>query len=246
MARSTRIDNLGIYELLRRRCRLIIAIDAEADPKFDGASLIQVERFARIDMNVIIRMNWKPIATRSRAVSEEIGKNELKSESGPHIAVGVIDYPPAPGGTEREKGVLVYIKASLSGDENDYVIAYKAAHRTFPHESTADQLFSEEQFEAYRALGEHMARRFLDGRDPVSQCFPSTGPISSALLTRSYRARPLAKINPGRRRSLRLIAISIQNRAKAWLGFCRTCDDLHFALGGGGILSRPVTVDAAL
>jgi hypothetical protein len=27
------IDNLGIYELFRRRCRLIIAIDAEADPK---------------------------------------------------------------------------------------------------------------------------------------------------------------------------------------------------------------------
>src|SRR5262249_25594779 len=143
------IDNLGIYELLRRRCRLIIAIDAEADPKFDGASLAQVARFARIDMNVVIRMNWKPIGTRSRAVSEEIGKNELKSESGPHIAVGLIDYPPAPGGSEREKGVLVYIKASLSGDENDYVIGYKAAHRTFPHESTADQLFSEEQFEAY-------------------------------------------------------------------------------------------------
>src|SRR6266511_4901786 len=46
------IDNLGIYELLRRRCRLIIAIDGEADPDFDSGSLVQVERFARIDMNV--------------------------------------------------------------------------------------------------------------------------------------------------------------------------------------------------
>jgi hypothetical protein len=64
--------------------------------------------------------------------------------------------------------VLVYIKASLSGDENDYVTAYKAAYPRFPHETTADQLFSEEQFEAYRALGEHIARRFLDGRDEVA------------------------------------------------------------------------------
>jgi hypothetical protein len=63
--------------------------------------------------------------------------------------------------------VLIYIKASLSGDENDYVTAYKAAYPRFPHETTADQLFSEEQFEAYRALGEHIARRFLDGRDEV-------------------------------------------------------------------------------
>ena len=92
----------------------------------------------------------------------------MKAESGPHVAVGLIDYPPAPAGIEREKGVLVYIKASLSGDENDYVTAYKAAHPSFPHETTADQLFSEEQFEVYRALGEHIARRFLDGRDPVA------------------------------------------------------------------------------
>jgi hypothetical protein len=165
------IDNLGIYELFRRRCRLIIAIDAEADPDLNAASLVQVVRFARIDMNVVIRMNWKLIGTSTRAISEEIRKDDLKAENGPHVAVGLIDYPPASGGAEREKGVLVYIKASLSGDENDYVTGYKAAHQAFPHETTADQLFSEEQFEVYRALGEHIARRFLDGRDPVAM-FP--------------------------------------------------------------------------
>jgi hypothetical protein len=29
--------------------------------------LVQVERFARIDLNVIIRMNWAPIGTRTLA-----------------------------------------------------------------------------------------------------------------------------------------------------------------------------------
>ncbi len=162
------IDNLGIYELLRRRCRLIIAIDAEADPDLDAGSLVQVERFARIDMNVIIRMNWEPIGARTRAVSEAIGARNVKPDTGPHVALGLINYPPIPGGMDRESGALVYIKASLSGDENDYVMSYKSAHPAFPHESTADQLFSEEQFEAYRALGEHIARRFGDGRDPVA------------------------------------------------------------------------------
>jgi hypothetical protein len=162
------IDNLGVYELLRRRCKLIIAIDGEADPDFDSGSLVQVERFARIDMNVIIRLNWEPIGIRTQAVTNEIKNGQLKEQPGPHVAVGSISYPPLTPGGEREKGALIYIKASLSGDESDYVIAYKKANPQFPHETTLDQLFSEEQFEAYRALGEHIARRFLDGRDGVA------------------------------------------------------------------------------
>ena len=162
------IDNLGVYELLRRRCKLIIAIDGEADPDFDSGSLVQVERFARIDMNVIIKLNWEPIGIRTEAVTNEIKSGQLKEQPGPHVALGSISYPPLTSGGEREKGVLIYIKASLSGDESDYVIAYKKANPQFPHETTLDQLFSEEQFEAYRALGEHIARRFLDGRDGVA------------------------------------------------------------------------------
>jgi hypothetical protein len=162
------IDNLGVYELLRRRCKLIIAIDGEADPDFDSGSLVQVERFARIDMNVIIKLNWEPIGIRTQAVTNEIKNGQLKEQPGPHVALGSISYPPLEKDGAREKGALIYIKASLSGDESDYVIAYKKANPQFPHETTLDQLFSEEQFEAYRAIGEHIARRFLDGRDGVA------------------------------------------------------------------------------
>ena len=66
------IDNLGIYELLRRRCRLIIVIDGEADPDLEYPSLVQVLRFARIDLNIRVRMNWKAVATRTREVSEKV------------------------------------------------------------------------------------------------------------------------------------------------------------------------------
>jgi hypothetical protein len=80
----------------------------------------------------------------------------------------VIDYPPIPGSQVREKGALIYIKASVSGDEIGYVTAYKAANPAFPQESTMDQLFTEEQFEVYRALGEHIGRRLVDGSDALS------------------------------------------------------------------------------
>ena len=36
------IENLGIYQLLKRGCRLIIAIDAEADPEISCASLLKL------------------------------------------------------------------------------------------------------------------------------------------------------------------------------------------------------------
>jgi hypothetical protein len=65
--------------------------------------------------------------------------------------------------------VLVYIKSSLTGDENDYVFHYKRRYAAFPHETTLDQMFSEEQFEAYRALGYHAAYGLFDRRDDFAK-----------------------------------------------------------------------------
>jgi hypothetical protein len=136
---------------------------------------------------VRIDLNWKPIAIRSRAASEEVTKKIVNPTAGPHVALGLIDYPPPEDGDRlRETGVLVYIKASLSGDENDYVMAYKAAHARFPHETTLDQFFSEEQFEVYRALGEHITRRFLEGQDAAA----ATTALRTQLLEMVSRAIP--------------------------------------------------------
>ena len=43
----------------------------------------------------------------------------------------------------------------MRGDEPADVASYERQHRDFPHESTADQWFTESQFESYRALGEY-------------------------------------------------------------------------------------------
>ncbi len=168
------IENLGVYELLRRRCRIIVAVDGEAGPDMTSSSLVQLQRFARIDLGTIIAMDWQPIADGTIATSEAIKNKKRDPKPGPHVALGHIDYPPPTGGAEREMGVLIYIKASLSGDENDYVTAYKAGHPAFPHETTMEQLFSEEQFECYRALGEHIGRRMISGTDKVSVSGPQT------------------------------------------------------------------------
>lgn len=159
------IENLGIYELLRRRCQLIIAVDADGDPEMSFRSLVALQRYARIDLGVLIDLPWAEIRDATRAASEEIAKSgglpPNAAPHGPHCAVGEITYP------QGRNGILIYVKSSITGDENDYIVDYKRRFPTYPHETTADQLFSEEQFEVYRALGFHAVTEVFSGRDQV-------------------------------------------------------------------------------
>ncbi len=159
------VENLGIYELLRRRCQLIIAVDAEADPKMNFNSLVKLERYARIDLGVRIELPWHEIRLVSldtnRVIAEKGDASTEISREGPHCAIGKIHYP---GG----EGHLLYVKASLSGDESDYVIDYKRRNEKYPHETTGDQFFSEEQFEVYRNLGFHALTGVFSDRDDVA------------------------------------------------------------------------------
>jgi predicted acylesterase/phospholipase RssA/uncharacterized membrane protein (Fun14 family) len=165
------IENLGIYELLRRRCKVIIAVDAEADPQMAFGAFNVLERYVLIDLGVRIDLPWQQIADMTKTTGKAIDEHgNCEKHAGPHVAVGEISYP------GDRKGILIYIKSSLTGDENDYVFHYKKRYSAFPHETTLDQLFSEEQFEAYRALGFHAAYRFFDRRDHFAHRDPQENP----------------------------------------------------------------------
>lgn len=64
------------------------------------------------------------------------------------------------------RGWLLYLKSSLTGDEPADVTEYRTQHAEFPHQSTADQFFSESQFESYRRLGYHVLRSAFEGVVP--------------------------------------------------------------------------------
>src|SRR5262249_39691662 len=141
-------------------------------------SLTQLARLARIDFDTGICIDWAPISARTRAVTEEVTNRTVNICNGPHIAIGRIDYPPLKGGEGiREQAIPVYSKTAISGDENDYILGYKAKRMNFPHESTADQIFSEEQLEVYRALGEHIVSQFFEGLDEVAARRDQLGPL---------------------------------------------------------------------
>lgn len=148
-------DNLGVYEMLRRRCRYVIAVDAECDAAYRCSALAWLVRTARIDFGIEIGIDIEHIADLSgphpRAAS--------------HWLLGTIRYPPA-GDEAAEYGWLLYIKSSLLADgKNSHVgadvLEYAKANPDFPHESSTDQFFSESQFESYRMLGECIARTIV-------------------------------------------------------------------------------------
>ena len=138
------IENLAIYQLLKRRCKLIIAVDGEADPNMQFGGLVTLIRYAEIDMGITIVIDLDEIRKDKKGLSKS------------HWALGSIQYGKGEDGKE-EIGRLLYIKSSLSGDENEYIKAYHKKNPTFPHQPTSDQFFDETQFEVYRALGEHIA-----------------------------------------------------------------------------------------
>jgi hypothetical protein len=139
-------ENLGIYELVRRRVRYIIACDADADPTYGFGDLANAVEKCRVDFGVQIHM-----AKYSSIAPKKDGKNSTV-----HYAIGIIDYLPAQGDHSPQSGVLLYIKSSLTGDEEAQVLGQKAIDVTFPHDTTLNQFFNETQFEAYRELGEHL------------------------------------------------------------------------------------------
>jgi hypothetical protein len=156
-------ENMGLYELVRRRCRYIVVCDAEEDPRMTFEGMGAAITKCRADFGADIDLDLRPLQ-----IQAETGYSKA------HCVVGTIQYPPPPGEMSKPDrrttcrclgetdsdlytGVIVYIKSSLVGDEPPDLLTYQLKHAVFPQDSTADQWFQETQFEAYRRLGHHVA-----------------------------------------------------------------------------------------
>jgi patatin-like phospholipase len=144
-------ENLGLYELVKRRCRFIIASDAAEDKDMRFGDLASAIRKCRSDMGIDIKIRTDHILVDP--------KNKCSRW---HCAVGEIMYKQSDPAPDAQNGILIYIKASLTSDESCDVLNYKATHDAFPHQPTTDQWFTESQFESYRALGEHIAQTLFE------------------------------------------------------------------------------------
>ena len=145
-------ENLGLYELVRRHCRYIIASDCGADPNVAFDDLANAMRRIREDFGVEIELDTRPLKPGPDGLARQ------------HMVVGTIHYDRLEP-SRSDKGIFLYFKPNLTGDEPNDVRQYATRNSDFPNETTVDQFYDEAQWESYRRLGEHAARsalRFLE------------------------------------------------------------------------------------
>ncbi|MEM7572652.1 MAG: hypothetical protein AAF433_07120 [Bacteroidota bacterium] len=174
------IENLGVMELLRRECKLIVAVDAEADPDYGFGALENLTVRARNELGIDIRFREDHIPEKvirphpSHGYSKQrfaIADMYLLWEK---IEVDgeeqVVYYE------DKSVGTFVYVKSSVTAPKGKPLLTpadglrygtykYKLYHPAFPHESTADQFFDPIQWESYYQLGQFLAADMLACED---------------------------------------------------------------------------------
>ncbi|HWT96192.1 MAG TPA: hypothetical protein VN229_01210, partial [Terriglobales bacterium] len=159
-------ENLGLYEMVRRRCRYIIVSDGGCDPNCALEDLGNAVRKIEIDLGV--RITFQDLQKLKPRLSVEDAQDGKYQDDQKCWCVGKIGYKEADyreGGGEDADGYIIYIKPSFRGVESAGVRAYALAHADFPHEPTSDQWFSESQFESYRKLGFDIAEELFKDRE---------------------------------------------------------------------------------
>src|SRR5207237_448019 len=106
----------------RRRCKVIIACDAEQDASLAFGSFTEALRQVYVDEGISVDIDLSMVRP-----------DPVTGLSRSHCAVGRILYPDR----RDQVSYLIYLKNSLTGDEPEPVLNYKVASPAFPHESTA-------------------------------------------------------------------------------------------------------------
>jgi hypothetical protein len=133
-------ENLGLVELLRRGCTRIYCFDASGGHTF--AALGDAVALARSELGVEIDIDPRRLVSTGDPLQAETTAIEARFRY-----------------RSGEEGVLVYARNVVSASAPWDVRAHQLEDPRFPNDSTLDQLYTDQKFEAYRALGERAGAR---------------------------------------------------------------------------------------
>lgn len=146
-------ENLGLYELIRRKVKVIIACDAAADPEYDFTDLFNALEKIRADFGVLITITAQQLRD---LIPLKESDSQLMAYAKQGFIMADILYP------DREPGKFIYIKSSFFRELSADLYGYRKNQPEFPNEPTSDQFFDEKQFEAYRELGYQTAWQMMN------------------------------------------------------------------------------------
>jgi hypothetical protein len=149
-------DNLGLVELLRRRCNEIYCVDASGDPPGSFATLRQTLCLASLELNLDLG------GTDLDKCLEEL----LPKRDGP-AATNVTSFTLHPKADPTANGApgpvtIHYAKLQATEDMGHKLRRYAIADPKFPTYSTLKQFLSPLQFAHLVAVGRHAGRKLAD------------------------------------------------------------------------------------
>lgn len=165
-------ENTGLYELVRRRVPLMIAVDAGEDLHYRFEDMALLARRIRLDFSAeldwlrppapVAGGGWTAIdaAAKPDVVPQWIkdwlnpdaiaGRDDIARGSAHSVALGRVRHTDDP---RAAVGWIVLIKATVGGDIPPDVGWFAAANADFPNTPTTQQFFSDDEWESYRVLG---------------------------------------------------------------------------------------------
>ncbi len=162
-------ENLGLVELLRRGCANIYCFDASGGRPGTFGTLGDAIALARSELNVEITIDPTPL------VPDPNGPRQLAEKD---CVSGTIAFD------DGTRGRLIYARTVVTKDAPWDVQAYHATDAKFPNDPTADQLYTDQKFEAYRALG------YLAGRNAITLMDETPGALPGLVASVDQRSIP--------------------------------------------------------
>jgi hypothetical protein len=143
-------ENLGLVELLRRGCTDIYCFDAsglgaggaEFEALGDAIALARDELSVEISFDGLEGSNPDELLPE---VKDEPAKRD--------VVTGKVAFPATEAGP-GPTGTLVYMRNTVTPQSPWDAKAHQQTDPRFPNNSTVDQLYTDQKFEAYRVLGE--------------------------------------------------------------------------------------------
>jgi hypothetical protein len=203
-------DNTGVYALIKRRVSMIVLADCGSDPDYTFDDVENMVRKARIDFQTSIDFVESGDLKDAECPQPHLFGTPASIVPGggdAYLVAARITYPPAPGSSTPSYGVLLIVKPRVTSTVSLDVANYADRNRVFPQQSTVNQFYSEEEWEAYctlgLALGSELSREFLTriygavlrsdiatAKTPIE---PSTGPIALRAKKRQQLAKTVGK-----------------------------------------------------
>ena len=159
-------ENLGLYELVRRRLKVIVVCDATADPKYTFSDLSNAIEKVRADFGAIIRLDsddLQPLVSRRRDGASSDTELPPPRFADRGYLFAPIEYatPALESVGVNTHGLLIYLTTTFFSALTADLYGFRNAHPEFPDQPTSDQFFDEKQFEAYRELGFQIAMSMM-------------------------------------------------------------------------------------